>query len=456
MILDISINFSYLISAIFFVFGLKLLSSPTSAQRGNLISAIGMLIAIIATLISKQIIDYTWIILGIITGSIIGIIAAKKVIMTSMPQMVALLNGFGGLASLLVGWGIFYNNFKIDSFTATTIFLSVLIGGITFMGSMVAFAKLNYKFISKPILYSGQMIINSLVLIAIIVLGVIFSINPSTSYNFLIAIIIGSLILGILSVIPIGGADMPVVISLLNSYSGIAACASGFVIQNNVLIVSGALVGASGIILTTVMCKAMNRSITNVLFSGFGAVKKAKAKTGEKKEAKSLSPKDAYFVLEAARSVVIVPGYGLAVATAQHVVKELSDLLEENGAEVKFAIHPVAGRMPGHMNVLLAEADVSYDKLVEMDDINRTIDTVDVCMVIGANDVVNTSARDDDTSPIFGMPIIEVDRAKNVFILKRSMASGFAGIDNPLFYKENSSMIFGDAKKTLTEILEEF
>ncbi|NGX53080.1 MAG: NAD(P) transhydrogenase subunit beta [Candidatus Anoxychlamydiales bacterium] len=455
MILDISINFSYLISAIFFVFGLKLLGSPSSAQKGNLISAIGMLIAILATLISKQIIDYTWIIVGIIVGSLIGVIAAKKVLMTSMPQMVALLNGLGGLASLLVGWAIFYNNFQVDGFTASTIFLSILIGGITFTGSMIAYAKLTYKFISKPILYSGQMIINSIVLIAIIVLGIIFSIYPATSYDFLIYIIIGSLILGILSVIPIGGADMPVVISLLNSYSGLAACASGFVIKNNVLIVSGALVGASGIILTTIMCKAMNRSITNVLFSGFGAVK-AKAKEGEKKEAKSLSAKDAYFVLEAAQSVVIVPGYGLAVANAQHVVKELSDLLEENGTDVKFAIHPVAGRMPGHMNVLLAEADVSYDKLVEMDDINRTIDTVDVCMVIGANDVVNTSARDDKDSPIFGMPIIEVDKAKNVFILKRSMASGFAGIDNPLFYKENSSMIFGDAKKTISQIVEEF
>ncbi len=455
MILDIFINFSYLISAIFFVFGLKLLSSPSSAQRGNFISAMGMLIAIIATLISKQIIDYTWIIVGIIIGLLIGIIAAKKVLMSSMPQMVALLNGFGGLASLLVASAIFYNDFKINSFTAFTIFLSILIGGVTFTGSMIAFAKLNYKFISRPILYSGQMIINSLILIAIVIFGIIFSIYPATSYNFLIYIIIASLILGILSIIPIGGADMPVVISLLNSYSGLAACASGFVIKNNVLIVSGALVGASGIILTIIMCKAMNRSISNVLFSGFGAVK-AKTKESEKKEVKSLCAKDAYYILEAARSVVIVPGYGLAVASAQHVVKELSDILEKNGADVKFAIHPVAGRMPGHMNVLLAEADVPYDKLVEMDDINRTINMIDVCMVIGANDVVNTSARDDKSSPIFGMPIIEVDKAKNVLILKRSLASGFAGIDNPLFYKENSSMIFGDAKKTITEIIEQF
>ena len=302
MILDLSINFSYLISAIFFVFGLKLLGSPKSAARGNFISALGMLIAIIATLISKQIIDYTWIIIGIIIGSAIGIIAAKKVLMTSMPQMVALLNGFGGLASLLVGWAIFYNNFQIDSFTATTIFLSILIGGVTFTGSMIAWAKLSAVIRSKAILYSGQMIINSALLLALVVFGIIFAIYPETSYSYLIYIIIGSLLLGILSVIPIGGADMPVVISLLNSYSGIAACASGFVIKNNVLIVSGALVGASGIILTTIMCKAMNRSLANVLFSGFGAVK-TKAKSEGVAKYGELGYK-AQFVL--ARTVVLL------------------------------------------------------------------------------------------------------------------------------------------------------
>jgi NAD(P) transhydrogenase subunit beta len=454
--INLTINFSYLLSSIFFIFGLKLLSSPITAKKGNFISAIGMLIAVIATLISKEIINYTWIIIGILTGSLIGIFSAKKVLMTKMPQMVALLNGFGGLASLLVGWSVYYNNFDIDKFTALTIFLSVLIGGITFTGSLIAWAKLSEKIISgKPLLFTGQIILNSIVLLTLIILGIFFSIKPSSSYYFLIAIIIGSSLLGILSVIPIGGADMPVVISLLNSYSGLAACAAGFIIKNNVLIVSGALVGASGIILTSIMCKAMNRSLANVLFSGFGSIK-PEAKKTEKKEAKTLLPKDAYFVLEAAKSVVVVPGYGLAVAGAQHVLKELSDLLEQNGTEVKFAIHPVAGRMPGHMNVLLAEADVAYDKLVEMDDINRTIDTVDVCLVIGANDVVNTSARDDKSSSIYGMPIIEVDKAKNVFVLKRSMASGFAGIDNPLFYKDNTYMIFGDAKKTLSEIVEEF
>ncbi|NGX56593.1 MAG: NAD(P) transhydrogenase subunit beta [Candidatus Anoxychlamydiales bacterium] len=449
------INFSYLISAIFFIFGLKLLSSPISAKKGNLISAIGMLIAIVATLVSKEIVDYTWIIAGLLIGTLIGIYIAKKIQMTQMPQMVALLNGFGGFASLLVGFSIYYYDMNISSFTASTIFLSILIGGVTFTGSLIAWAKLSEKIAGKPLLFKGQRLLNSLILISTIVFGIIYSISPSTTYTYLLLIIILSNILGVLVVIPIGGADMPVVISLLNSYSGIAACASGFVIQNNVLIVSGALVGASGIVLTSIMCKAMNRSLVNVLFSGFGS-NTTKIKEGEKKEAKSAIAKDAYFVLEAAKSIVIVPGYGLAVAQAQHVVKELSDLLENNGAEVKFAIHPVAGRMPGHMNVLLAEADVPYDKLVEMDDINRTIDTVDVCIVIGANDVVNPSARDDETSSIYGMPIIEVDKAKNVFVLKRSMASGFAGIENPLFFKENTTMIFGDAKKTIQNIIEEF
>ncbi|MBN2478675.1 MAG: NAD(P)(+) transhydrogenase (Re/Si-specific) subunit beta [Parachlamydiales bacterium] len=452
---DLIINFSYLIAAILFVFGLKLLSSAKTASKGNFISAIGMLIAVLATLIMKEIVDYVWILVGLIVGSLIGIFAAKKVKMTGMPEMVALLNGFGGLASLLVGWAVYYNNMQIESFTASTIFLSILIGGVTFTGSIVAWAKLSEKIPGRPTLFTGQMILNSLILISIIILGVLFSMYPTNTYNLLIAIIIGANILGILVVIPIGGADMPVVISLLNSYSGLAACSAGFVIQNNVLIVSGALVGASGIILTSIMCKAMNRSIGNVLFSGFGSIT-TKPSDKEQGEVKSCSAKDAYYVLEAAKSIAIVPGYGLAVASAQHVVKELADLLEENGSDVKFAIHPVAGRMPGHMNVLLAEADVSYDKLVEMDDINRIMDSVDVCLVIGANDVVNPSAKEDPGSPIYGMPIIEVDRAKNVFVLKRSMASGFAGIANPLFFKENTTMIFGDAKKTITQIVDEF
>ena len=455
MNMEIIINFSYLIAALCFTFGLKLLGSPATARKGNMISAIGMLIAVVVTLLSKQIIDYKWILVGIAAGSVIGVFAARLVAMTSMPEMVALLNGFGGIASLLVGWAVYHSQPNVFTFTAVTIFLSVLIGGVTFSGSLIAWAKLKELMTGKPILYKGQQIVNALLFLAIIVSGVIFSLNPYSNYAALMIAVGLSFVFGVFVVIPIGGADMPVVISLLNSYSGLAACAAGFVIQNNVLIVSGSLVGASGIILTNLMCKAMNRSLANVLFSGFGSVQTTTS-AKEQGEVKSLSPQDAYYVLEAARSVVFVPGYGLAVAQAQHVVKELGDLLEANGAEVKYAIHPVAGRMPGHMNVLLAEANVPYDQLVDMDDINAVMETVDICVVIGANDVVNPGAREDETSPIYGMPIINVDHSRNVFVLKRSMATGFAGVQNPLFFKENTSMIFGDAKATLTAVAAEF
>jgi H+-translocating NAD(P) transhydrogenase subunit beta len=457
--MEILINFSYLIASSFFILGLKLLSSPKSARKGNFISAIAMAIAVIATLINKEIISYQWIMISILIGSFIGIVWAKKVKMTQMPEMVALLNGAGGFASLLVGWAIYIANPNISSFIAFTIFLSVLIGGVTFSGSFLAWGKLceKMKLIpSRSVIFPLQKSLSFSLLSSIILSGIFFSIHPTIFYSLLIFSICGSILLGIFSVLPIGGADMPVVISLLNSYSGLAACSSGFVIQNNVLIVAGALVGASGIILTTIMCKAMNRSIINVLFSGFGSNNKSNTTKILNKKYRSLSPKDAYFVLEAARSVVIVPGYGMAVAQAQHVVKELTKALEKNGCDVKCAIHPVAGRMPGHMNVLLAEANIDYDMLYEMDDINSIIDDVDVCLVIGANDVVNPSARDDETSSIYGMPIIEADRAKNVFVLKRSMKTGFAGIENPLFYKENSSMIFGDAKSTLQSLVAEF
>ena len=455
MNLNLIINLSYLISASLFVFGLKLLSSPVKARRGNILSAVGMLIAVVVTLLNQEIIDYKWILIGIVIGSAIGIIFAKFVAMTAMPEMVALLNGFGGIASLLVGWSVYDAQMSVSVFIAITIFLSVLIGGVTFTGSMIAWGKLSELLPGKPYLFVGQKIVNGVFLIGLLVMGSVFSYEPASFQTMFYWIIGLSLLLGVLLIIPIGGADMPVVISLLNSYSGLAACATGFVIQNNVLIVAGALVGASGIILTMIMCKAMNRSLGNVLFSGFGGVTMG-GKKEETGEVKSCSPQDAYYVLEAARSVVFVPGYGLAVAQAQHAVKELATILENNGAEVKYAIHPVAGRMPGHMNVLLAEADVPYDQLIEMDDINPILDTIDVCMVIGANDVVNPAARDDETSPIYGMPIIEVDKARNVFVLKRSMASGFAGIANPLFFKENTTMIFGDAKKTLQEIIAAF
>jgi len=455
MNVDIIINLIYIVSAVFFIYGLKMLSSPATARRGNLLSAVGMFIAVVTTLISKEVVDFHWIVLGFVIGAVIGAFAARLVAMTQMPEMVALFNGFGGIASLLVGWGAYHANPFAEGLTITTIFLSILIGGVTFSGSLIAFAKLSELIGGKPTLFPGQKVFNALILIAIIAAGVLFIMNPGTGYDILIAIIILSLILGILAVIPIGGADMPVVISLLNSYSGLAACAAGFVIQNNILIVSGALVGASGIILTNIMCKAMNRSLANVLFSGFGATTSGKG-SKEQGEVNPIVAEDAFLILEAASSVAFVPGYGLAVAQAQHVVRELGDLLEANGAEVYYAIHPVAGRMPGHMNVLLAEANVPYDKLYEMEDINPIMNTIDVAVVIGANDVVNPAARHDEDSPIFGMPIINVDYAKTVFVLKRSMAAGFAGIGNELFFAPNTRMLFGDAKESISAVVAEF
>lgn len=460
MNLESLIDLSYMVAAVLFIFGLKMLGKQETARQGNAVSAVGMLLAVVATLLTKGL-SYQWIIIGLVIGSIIGACAAYAVKMTAMPEMVALFNGFGGLASLLVGWSeyhqwLFYERTEDPTAKIIAIVFAVLIGGVTFTGSVVAYAKLAERITGKPILFAGQRIVNALLLMAIVVLSVIYVIRPTESYILFLVIIALSFVLGVLAVIPIGGADMPVVISLLNSYSGLAAVAAGFVILNKVLIVSGSLVGASGIILTSIMCKAMSRSLANVLFSGFGAGGQAKAGSAVKGEAKALSPEDAYYILEAARSVVIIPGYGMAVAQAQHVVRELGDLLEANGAEVRYAIHPVAGRMPGHMNVLLAEADVPYEQLVEMDDINPVMPMVDVAIVIGANDVVNPAAREDESSPIYGMPIINVDYAKTVFVLKRSMASGFAGIENPLFFRDNVRMLFGDAKATVQSLVAEF
>ena len=455
----------YLVAALLFVTGLKRLNKPETARNGNLISSVGMLVAIIATLLEFKVVDYSYIIIGLLIGSIIGVVLARIVKMTEMPQMVALLNGYGGLACFLVGWSEFYKQYQmsldplfpysIELYTAITLVLTILVGGVTFSGSVIAWAKLKEVMKGKPILFKGQQFVNGAILLAAIVSGVLFILAPANGFSLLIFLSVIALILGVTSVIPIGGADMPVVISLLNSYSGIAGSLAGFVIQNNVLIVTGALVGASGLILTNIMCKAMNRSLANVLFSGFGSVTSG---SGEKAQGKvkPINIEDAYLLLEAARSVVIVPGYGLAVAQAQHAARELADLLEKNDCDVKFAIHPVAGRMPGHMNVLLAEANVSYDKLFEMDAVNPTMDTVDVCLVVGANDVVNPAAREDPKSPIYGMPIINVDKARTVIVLKRSMASGFAGIENPLFYKENTRMLFGDAKAVLQGLVAEF
>ena len=460
--MNILINLAYIVASILFIYGLKMLSKPTTAVRGNQISALGMLIAIVATLLYSGM-DYRWILAGLVVGSAIGAVAAIRVPMTSMPEFVALFNGTGGLASLLVGWSE-YNTFLntadggLGIVQVIAIFLAVLIGGVTFTGSMIAYAKLAERIDGKPTLFTGQQLVNALIVVAVLVSGVVYVMNPCAELSqilFYVTVFL-SLVLGVLVTIPIGGADMPVVISLLNSYSGLAACAAGFVISNTVLIVAGSLVGASGIILTNIMCKAMNRSLAHVLFSGFGSATTGGAGEGQTGEVKPISAEDAYYVLEAASSVVFVPGYGMAVAQAQHVVRELGDLLEANGTEVKYAVHPVAGRMPGHMNVLLAEANVPYEQLVEMDDINPIISTVDVCVVIGANDVVNPGAREDESSAIYGMPVINVDLARSCFVLKRSMRAGFAGIENPLFFKENTRMLFGDAKDSIAALVEQF
>ena len=446
-------NYSYVVASILFIIGLKMLGSAETARKGNLYSALGMLIAVVFTLLDQGIVSYFWVVIGLAVGAAVGYHFAKTVEMTGMPELVALFNGFGGIASLLVGWAAVYGA-DITGFLMATIFLTVLVGGITFSGSLVAWGKLNGKIDGKPIVFDMQRAANIGLLVAIAVCGVflIGSEGGGTSF-WLVALILLALTMGVMVVIPIGGADMPVVISLLNSYSGVAACAAGFAIGNNALIVAGSLVGASGIILTQIMCKAMNRSLSNVLFSGFGEVKQQKAIEGE---VKPVTAEDAYYILEASSSVVIVPGYGMAVAQAQHVVKELTEVMERNDTEVSFAIHPVAGRMPGHMNVLLAEADVPYDQLVEMDAINPRMESIDTVIVIGANDVVNPSATNDEDSPIYGMPVIEVTKAQTVIVLKRSMASGFSGVDNPLFFEENARMLFGDAKETVGQLVREF
>ncbi|MCB0530620.1 MAG: NAD(P)(+) transhydrogenase (Re/Si-specific) subunit beta [Lewinellaceae bacterium] len=456
--LESLLNIVYILSAITFILGFKLMSSPVSARRGNIISAIGMGAAIIATFLFPEVVRYQYIVIGMISGSAIGLLFAYRTPMTGMPQMVGLLNGFGGTASLLVAWAEFMAHPHQTYFGGAILWLTAIIGAVTFSGSMVAWAKLEEKFISgKPIMYTGQRYVTMAVLLGIAGLGALFAMNTAApeATPYLGVITALALILGILLVIPIGGADMPVVICLLNSYSGMAACASGFIVQNNLLIVAGAIVGASGIILTLIMCKAMNRSVANVFLGGFGSGVQASGMevVGEIKPVKA---DEAYLMLEAANSVVIVPGYGLAVSQAQHAVRELMEAMEKNGTEVRFAIHPVAGRMPGHMNVLLAEANISYDAMVEMDAVNPTMETVDVCMIIGANDVVNPAAQEDKASPLWGMPIIESHRARTVIVMKRSMGKGFAGVENPLFFRNNTRMLFGDAKASLQALVNEF
>jgi NAD(P) transhydrogenase subunit beta len=452
MNMDLIINFSYVVSAILFVFGLKMLSSPATARKGNLLSAVGMLLAIVVTLLYAGL-DYKWIALGVAIGSVVGVVAAYRVQMTSMPEMVALFNGFGGLASLLLAWAEYHQTGELSTFIAVVTMLTVFIGGVTFSGSMIAFAKLAELISSKAVIFKGQHIVNGAILLGALAAGIAFVMAPASNYPVFIFMAVVALLFGITSVIPIGGADMPVVISLLNSYSGLAACAAGFVVNNNILIVAGALVGASGIILTKIMCKAMNRSLANVLFGTMGPTADTPDADEVYKTVKAASADEVAMTLDVAQRVVIVPGYGMAVAQAQHAVRDIANFLEAKGITVEYAIHPVAGRMPGHMNVLLAEADVPYEQLKEMDEINPTMGQVDVAIVVGANDVVNPVARTDPKSPIAGMPIIDVDKARTVVVVKRSLSPGFAGIPNPLFAADNTLMFFSDGKKAMLELL---
>lgn len=452
---------SYLVSSVLFILGIKNLSSPKTARKGNFYASLGMLLAIVATLFDQNVLTFEWIIIGLIVGSAIGTILALKVEMTGMPQMVGLLNGFGGGASTLVAIAEFYKilynpNIPVTSMDAGTIILSILIGGVTFTGSLIAFGKLQGLVSGKVIKYPGQHPLNALLLISVIVLGVLFVFDPhNTSYILIITAI--SLIIGVLIVLPIGGADMPVAISLLNSYSGLAAASTGFVLSNNELIIAGALVGASGIILTNIMCKGMNRSLMNVVLGGWesaGTVTTAST-TSQKGSVKSIDSEELAVIFDNASSVIVVPGYGMAVAQAQHAIRDLTNILEKKGINVRFAIHPVAGRMPGHMNILLAEANIDYEKLYSLEDINDDFPNTDVVLIVGANDVVNPAARHDQSSPIYGMPILNVDYAKTVIINKRSMNAGYAGIDNELFFYPNALMYFGDAKDAVSKLVTE-
>jgi NAD(P) transhydrogenase subunit beta len=462
--MNVIASVAYLFAASFFILGLKMLSSPKTARRGNFLGALGMLIAIVVTLFDQSILDYTFIAVGLLLGTIIGWLLAVRVKMTGMPQMVGVLNGFGGGASTLVAFAEYLRLSGDPSLTVWSggavgldvlipIVLSLLIGTVTFVGSMIASAKLEGIMKGAPILYPMQKQTNAAMLIAILVLGGFFVADPSRWYLLLIIIGISG-VLGVTSVIPIGGADMPVVISLMNSYSGLAGATTGFIISNNVLIISGTLVGTSGIILTNIMCKAMNRSLANVLFAGVGTDYQPGTTESEQRTVVRYTPDDAAYMLENAQSVIIIPGYGLAVAQAQHVLQELVNILTQRGAQVRYAIHPVAGRMPGHMNVLLAEANAPYDILMEMGQINDDFQNTDVALVIGANDVVNPAARYKKDSPLYGMPILNADQARTTIVCKRSLNPGFAGEDNELFYDKKTMMVFGDAKATVTKLVQ--
>jgi H+-translocating NAD(P) transhydrogenase subunit beta len=443
---------AYLISAILFIFALKGLTHPASARRGNLFGILGMTIAVGATLLGSEVQSYGFIIAGVAAGAVIGSVVAIRIQMTAMPQLVAALHSFVGLAAVLVGVGTFLNH--LDARTLEPVLkgelaAGIIIGAITFTGSVIAFGKLQGLISGKPVKFAGQHALNAAIAVVTVGLGLLFGYTDSGFALFLMTLL--AFVLGVTLIIPIGGADMPVIISMLNSYSGWAAAATGFTLSNNLLIIVGALVGFSGAILSYIMCRAMNRSIINVVFGGFGtdAGESSAGAVAAEKGVKSAAVEDAVYWMEDAEKVIVVPGYGMAVAQAQHALKELMQLLEARGAQVLFAIHPVAGRMPGHMNVLLAEADIPYDHVQEMDEINPQFPTADVALIVGANDVVNPAANDDPSSPIYGMPILEAGKARQVYFLKRSMRPGYSGVDNLLFYQDNTSLIFGDAKDTL-------
>ena len=453
------INGSYVVAAVLFIVGLMLLRTPATARYGNRLAALAMLIAAGVTLLDRNIIEFEFIIGGVIVGSVIGVVLARTVKMTAMPQMVAVFNAFGGGASALLAGSEFIrlaNAGEVREDVAATIMLATAIGALTLTGSLVAAGKLMGWVTQNPIIFPLRNVVSALIGVLIVAIGVILVVDPIDNQLAFAALAGLALLLGVLLVTPIGGADMPVVVALFNSYSGLAGAATGFALENNILIIAGALVGASGLILTRIMTRAMNRSLANVMFGGFGASGTEVAGVdGEVRPYRSVHPQDAALMLGYAGSVIFVPGYGLAVAQAQHELRTLADMLQARGVDVKYAIHPVAGRMPGHMNVLLAEADVPYDQLYDLDQINRDFDQTDVAVVVGANDVVNPAARDREGSPIYGMPILNADHAKSVIVLKRSMASGFAGIDNDLFYLDRTSMLFGDAKKSVASLVSE-
>ncbi len=452
---------AYIVASVLFIIGLLWLRSPETARAGNRLSALGMLIAVIFTVIDRDIVSYEWIIVGLVVGALIGAIAARQVQLTAMPQMVAIFNGFGGAASAIVAAAeILHQNDigNVDPVVSVTVALSVLIGSLTLTGSLIAFGKLQGIIATQPVLIPLRHLLNAVLGVGGLAMAALIIVDPSLEWA-LVAMAVIALIVGVLIVIPIGGADMPVVIALLNSYSGLAAAATGFVIDNPMLIIAGSLVGASGLILTRIMTRAMNRSLGNVMFGGFGVADStgvgAPGAGVPDRPVRSVNAPEAAIVLGYANSVIFVPGYGLAVAQAQHQVRDLADMLKERGAEVRYAIHPVAGRMPGHMNVLLAEADVPYDELKDLDEINDDFRRADVAVVVGANDVTNPAARTDRSSPIYGMPILNVDQARSAIVLKRSMASGFAGVENELFHMENTMMLFGDARASVEDLISE-